>query len=71
MENIVKIRVIDIPTSRINVKSSKKTTAAILPGVSHTLAPAMDGFGRIITGTTEKDYNELMSKEVNPPSYSE
>lgn len=71
MDNIVKIKVIEVPTSRINVKSSKKTTPAILPGVSHTLAPPMDSFGQLVTGTSKSDYDKIMKDEINPPEYME
>jgi hypothetical protein len=71
MDRVVKIKVVEIPTSRINVKSSKKMTPGILPGVRHTLAPAMDKFGRLITGTTKEEYDKIMKGEINPPSFNE
>lgn len=70
----VKLEVVDIPASTINVKSGRKFTKKILPGVSQTLAPAMDKFGRVITGTNEKDYTEIMAKDdtiAEPLSYKD
>lgn len=59
----VKLAVVDIPNSTMDVKSSKGKTKKILPGVTQTLAPVMDSFGRIVTGVTEEKYNEIMSHD--------
>lgn len=65
----VKLEVVEIPNSTMDVKSSKGKTKKILPGVTQTLAPVMDSFGRIVTGVTEEKYNEIMShdKSVTQP----
>jgi hypothetical protein len=71
MEQIVRVKPIQIPTSRVNIKSIEKTTSGILPGVSHTLAPVLDSFGRVKTGTNEEDYAKIMEKETNPPPFND
>lgn len=63
MGQIVKIKVVEVPTSIINVKSGKATTSKILPGVYQTISPGMDSFGRIVTGVDSEQYIKIMTEE--------
>lgn len=68
----VKLEVVQVPASRMDVKSGKKFTKKILPGVSHALAPGMDRYGRVVTGCTEEEYDEIMEGDLGvsePLSY--
>jgi hypothetical protein len=70
----VKLEVVDVPNSTMDVKSSKGTTKKILPGVQQTLAPVLDNFGRRKTGVTAKEYEEIIAEDnsgTEPLSYSE
>ena len=72
MGPIVKIKVVEVPTSIMNVKSSKATTPKILPGVYHAISPCLDSFGRMVTGVTSEEYNKIMSTDAgNPIPYNE
>jgi hypothetical protein len=70
--SIVKLEVVLVPNSTTDVKSSKKMTPKILPGVTHTLAPVLDKYGRIVTGCTEEKYKEIIANDMGstePLSY--
>jgi hypothetical protein len=67
MGQIVKLKVVEVPTSIMNVKSSKGTTPKILPGVNHSISPSLDSFGRMNTGVTSEEYMKIMSADGGEP----
>lgn len=59
----VRVEVVNVPTSYLDVKSGKAKTKKILNGVSQSVDPFLDRNGRVVTGVTKAQYDEIIKDD--------